>query len=433
MKAFLALLFVVRMLPEHATIWGGTWAPLQLLSQWLSWKGLKFSISDLGFLFIAFAVKDKAPKLRSPEIGKAIGVSLIAIIVEFLWGLIHGGSAYQVQFQVYTYAFAFVIALAISKVLITPADFVAFGKILFFACLYRACTCISNYIVTVKTTGLTPFVATTHEDSVVFVLGIVMLTAYLIEVRGKVKKSTAFGAFIALVLLVLAIQFNNRRLAWVSLVASLIVVYALIPPSLVKKKINRTLFKVAPFVIVYVAVGTGRPEKIFAPLSALSSVKSEDDPSTKSRDVENMGLIVTVMPNPMLGTGWGIEYNEIDDTYSRAFKAGFSQYRYMPHNSFLGFVAFTGFLGFASTWLVVPVSVFLNTRAYMVGRSPPLRMVAMVGVCVAIIIANQGWGDLGFFAQAPMTVAGLAYAAAMRLPRMAERERQAALNASGAP
>jgi hypothetical protein len=46
----------------------------------------------------------------------------------------------------------------------------------------------------------------------------------------------------------------------------------------------------------------------------------------------------------------------------------------------------------------------------------------MVSVGEAIIVANQGWGDLGLFAQIPMMVASIAFATAIRLPPAVRRE-----------
>jgi hypothetical protein len=422
MKVALYMLFALKLLPEREYSWGGTWSPLQGITEFLAWRGLKFPLVDLLFLLILFASRDRAPQRRAREMEKAIWVSCCAMMISFLWGIIHGGSVYQVQFQLYSYVFSFMFAFTVAKLLVTPEDFLTLGKVFFGVTVYRACTCISAYVAAVRDTGLPPFVATSHEDSVIFVTGIVMATAYLIEKRGKVKVRTGVALAVGIVLLLLAIQFNNRRLAWVSLCASLGVTYFLIPPSPLKKKINRRLLIVSPIIVLYIAVGTGRPERVFAPLRALSSVKSEDDSSTRSRDVENLGLLVTLVPNSLMGTGWGIEYNEVDNRYSAYMAKGFAQYRYMPHNSLLAFVAFTGGLGFAATWMVFPVSVFLNARTYIIGRSPPIRMAAMVSVGEAIIVANQGWGDLGLFAQIPMMVASLAFATAIRLPAAVRRE-----------
>ena len=40
---------------------------------------------------------------------------------------------------------------------------------------------------------------------------------------------------------------------------------------------------------------------------------------------------------------------------------------YVPHNSILGLLAYTGILGFAGYWLAFPTAVFLNAR----GQSLP--------------------------------------------------------------
>jgi len=221
--------------------------------------------------------------------------------------------------------------------------------------------------------------------------------------------------------IVLAIQYNNRRMAWVSLMGALLVTYFLVPVGPLKKKLNRTLLKLAPVIALYVIVGTGRTEGIFKPLQTLSSVKSDKDNSTKSRDNENMGLLVTLGVHPFMGWGWGQPYIEVDNSLS-AGAVGFTQYRYLPHNSVLGLLAFTGVLGFAATWMVFPMSVLCNAYAAKHTSKSIIRMVGIVGAADVIVVINQCYGDLGLNFQTPMLVMASSLAAAVRLPALCQRE-----------
>ena len=162
-------------------------------------------------------------------------------------------------------------------------------------------------------------------------------------------------------------------------------------------------------------VGINHPTGIFSPLKPLSTVGSQADSSSLSRDLENEGLLVTFAIHPLLGTGWGVKYIDIDPTLSMYITA-FVQYRYLPHNSLLARLAFTGILGFAATWMVFPLGAFFHARAYRTTQNPLIRMAAFVGISEVVIFINQGWGDLGLWGKIPWLIMAASIASAIRLP-----------------
>ena len=425
MKRALFVLYFLSLVPEEEVSWGGHWSPLQYAWSFLSWNPLKIPMFDLAIIIMLIATKDRAPQRRVRGMEKTIKASIAALLVWFGWGMYQGGESYQVQFQLHSLVLSYVLAFAMAKILATPEDYFALGKVLFGASVYRSCTCIAFYISKVSSGGKPPEVCTSHGDTVLFVAGLVSALAYLLVRWGNIKRKTAILLGVGIVLLVLAIQFNNRRLAWVSLTGSLILMYFFVPTGRFKKKVNRRLLMFSPVIILYVVIGTGRPERIFSPLSALASVKSDTDYSTKSRDAENMGLLVTLGQHPFMGTGWGHKYIEVDSTLS-AGASGFVQYRYMPHNGVLALLAFTGFMGFAAIWMVFPMAAFCHTSAHRIGVKPAIRIAAIVGTAEVLIVMNQWWGDLGLTFQTPMLVMAGSFAGAIRLPAFAKLEADAA-------
>jgi hypothetical protein len=245
---------------------------------------------------------------------------------------------------------------------------------------------------------------------VLFVVAFVATVTYALF---NPNKKNIRNALIICVIILLGIQFNNRRLAWVSLGGALSTVYFALPVSALRKQVNRILLRVAPIMLLYVVIGWGRPEGIFKPLRSLHSVSSaEIDSSTRSRDNENLGLLVTLTGNPALGTGWGHEYKEVDD--SLAPKA-FLQYRYLPHNSVLGLLAFGGFIGFAGTWIVFPVCAFFAARAVQRARDPKLRLLGIVTIAQVVACILQLWGDMGLIGQTTMFIMSTGFACASLL------------------
>jgi hypothetical protein len=222
----------------------------------------------------------------------------------------------------------------------------------------------------------------------------------------------------ALVLFYLgAIQFNSRRIAWVSLAMALAIFYVLMPPGRAKRSVNRGARILGPIILLYVVVGWGRANPIFLPLRSLSTVSTQEDGSTLARNAENLGLIATASyTNILVGAGWGRPYVFLTLKYDIS---GFELWRYVPHNSILGVLAFTGILGFCGFWLVIPTGVFLNARTARLATAPRYRAIALVGACEMIVACNQLYGDMGLFTLVAMYTLGISYGIAMRLPLLA--------------
>jgi O-antigen ligase len=198
----------------------------------------------------------------------------------------------------------------------------------------------------------------------------------------------------------------------------LVVSYFLLPTGRVKNGVKRGVMIAAPIVAIYAAVGWGRPEKIFAPLQSLASVSTKEDKSTKARNAENLGLIATVkQANAFTGTGWGHGYIELTNKYSIA--GAMELWPYIPHNSVLGLLAYTGILGFAGVWLAFPTAVFLNARLAKLGGTVPLRNVGFVASSAMIVCGNQMYGDMGIFSLRTMYLLATTYAVALRMPMVA--------------
>ena len=96
--------------------------------------------------------------------------------------------------------------------------------------------------------------------------------------------------------------------------------------------------------------------------------------------------------------------------------SAFELWQYIPHNSILGLLAYTGMFGFAGFWLAIPTAVFLNARVARLAKDPKEKSVAIVVVAQMIVSINQLYGDMGIFFLTPMYVIAIAYAVALRLP-----------------
>lgn len=352
-----------------------------------------------------------SPHMRARPMAKALLVSVSCAALWTVLGVTRGGSLYQTAFQLFPLLNGLLLAALLMAVAHRPQHYAMILKAIVAAAVYRALAGLGLYVFMVRDLpwDKVPEYLTAHGDTVLYV------SAVLILLVGAVERATPkarLAACFLVPILLLAIHLNNRRLAWVSLVAGLVAVYAAYPPSASKRRVVRAAAVLLPVLGLYTAIGWGRSERIFKPLRSLESVGSDKDASTLSRDFENEGLLFTFAQYGFLGAGFGIEYIEINTSLSARV---FAQYRYSPHNSLLGLLAFTGPLGLAGILMPLPISIFLNARTSRAARAPLERVVAVVGVAEAAVCLNQLWGDMGFISRTTLTVLATAIAAAGRL------------------
>jgi hypothetical protein len=333
-------------------------------------------------------------------------------VLWFVYGLVRGGDARMASWQIYLILSTVLLSFTVAATFRTTADFAGLAKWFIAAALYRALMCwIAYFSWGSVILGESGAFLTAHGDTITWVVAIVILIANALDRR----KLTVTSRNIAGIIFFLgAIQWNSRRVAWVSLAMALAVTYSLLPRGAAKKAVVRLVRVAGPVLLLYAVVGWGRQNPIFLPLRSLSSVTTQEDSSTKARNAENLGLIATSKYSSILtGTGWGVGYAPVSMKYSIAW---IELWKYEPHNSILGLLAFTGILGFAGIWLPVPTAVFLNARVARLGTDPRTRSVAMVGVAQLIVSANQFYGDIGIFSIQAMYVMAITYAMALRLP-----------------
>jgi O-Antigen ligase len=364
-------------------------------------------------LALAYGRKDTSRATVRP-MRQMLHLVLGTTVAWFAFGVLRGGDARAGLWQIYLILSALLFAFTVSSVFTRYEHYVFLAKAVLAAALYRAVMCVlfwAFYIRNVWWETYPPHL-TSHDDTVLWVVAIVML---LVNALTKVTKQSKLWAALVIPLLVIALQLNARRLAWVSLGAALLVVYALVRSGRIKRRINRTLLYVVPVLVLYVAIGWGRKEAVFRPLRSIETISTEEDDSTKARNVENLGLIATAREaGPILGTGYGHKYKELSDRYSIA--SSFEMWPYIPHNSILGLLAFTGILGFAGFWMAFPTAMFLHARVARLAPTPREQAIGIVSAAQLVICANQLYGDMGLASPPAMYLLATSYAIAMRMP-----------------
>ncbi|HZU82172.1 MAG TPA: O-antigen ligase family protein, partial [Polyangiaceae bacterium] len=356
------------------------------------------------------------PAARRQRVGPlltSIRVTLGSLAVIWVWGVIfRGGNAYQTMFQLHYFIVGLLVAHMLMATCRSVAHIKSLGKVIFAAAIYRSLVLLAFYVLVASDMPELPPTMTSHGDTPLFVLGALMPLVFAAQTRTL---SSLGWLVAAAVPICTAIQLNNRRIAWLAVEVGAALSYWLLRKDKLKRRINAVLIALAPVAIAYVVVGWGHPTGIFKPVGSISSMFGQhEDTSSQMRNIENYNLVQTLKSSPILGIGWGKEYHEIVVAYSIA--GIFPQYRYMPHNSLLGVLAFTGMLGFVGVWQLVPVASYFLARGYHAAETPVARTAGLLGILSLIVCSLQMWGDVGFNDLTTNVLVGASIAVAGRLP-----------------
>ena len=230
---------------------------------------------------------------------------------------------------------------------------------------------------------------------------VTMIGARWFETRSPQARRTLL---VALPFFFAAMTFNGRRIVYVGVAGAIAYLLTLMSRD-VKRRMISVALALSPLIVVYIGIGLKSNAKPFYPVKMINGVIFQNDRSSQTRDVENFNLFVTYIQNPILGPGAGhkyIEYIHGDDISKQ-----FPQYRYLPHNSYLGFWAFAGGPVAMIYWLTVFVAVYCATAAFRRSHSPAVRTAALWAVGGIISYLVQTYGDVGLFDWTPNIIAGL--------------------------
>jgi hypothetical protein len=416
----LAILLALLFMAEAGTTYGEKWvSPFgwvhDLLFTATPWEVHWFDHITALCLILALRGRDgRGPRVRPMR--NALIVAAAALVIWMLIGLAHGATVRDEAWQTYLPMSGVLLAFAVAAAFRTPEHYVFLAKVLLVAAVYRAVMCWLFYFLYVRTLEVIPEYITSHDDTVLWVVSMLVLVLRIITVRSIGSRVWAALLFL---LFTGALVFNQRRLAWVSLAMGLILMFILLPAGKIKKRATQVALAILPIALLYVVIGWDRPEKIFRPLKSFSTVSTEEDASTKARNMENLGLIATSKSGSLLfGTGWGRPFFEVSLKYSIA-SGPFKMWAFFPHNSILGLLTFTGVLGFFGFWLPFPTAMFLHARTARLTDDPRARNVSIICATQLVVCANQFYGDMGITFIKSVYILSLGYAVALRLPLLA--------------
>lgn len=245
------------------------------------------------------------------------------------------------------------------------------------------------YFAVCRPQGIRPDYVTTHSDSLLTVV------AMLIGLTALAERPSRQHLLLNAVLqpmLLLGLIVNNRRLAFVSLAVGVVTLIVLGPPVLIRF-LKRSAIVAVPLVVIYAGVGWNSTAGIFKPVSMIRSVSSQKDSSSETRDIENFNLIQTLKRHPLLGSGFGHEYVEV--VQALRVDQIFAQYRFIAHNSVLWLLSLSGWVGFTLVWMVFPVAVLISLKVRQDSTLVLDRVTAFATAAAVLCFVLQAWGDMG--------------------------------------
>jgi O-antigen ligase len=336
----------------------------------------------------------------------AMAVSVLTVVAEIANGYRTGGDLQMAKIQVQDFLLLLLVAYLFASTLRGLRDYRVLGIVI----LAAACSKALMALWVFSAVYPRPAVATSHGDSLLFACATIMLIARFAE---QPVRRNAMLCLTFLPLLVGAMIANNRRLVWVQVAATLGTLYFISRRTPLKRLVTRSVLLALPLVVAYVAVGWNSNATLFAPVRVFRSVGDADvDASTLFRDLENYNLLVTLRANPIIGTGFGQQFNEQVTTPDISF---FKEYRYLPHNSVLGLWCFTGLLGFTGLFMGPVVGVLFAARSYHWSRVPDQRAAAFTALGMVLTYLIHCYGDIGFSERESIFLVGPALAVSGQL------------------
>src|SRR5262245_51276842 len=227
--------------PNDTVLYGGLWrSPFEALGGlFVSLPGLNLFAWQVILIGLApfCLLRPGAFRRRDRTMDVAVLVSLTSIALTFLWGWMRGGSAYNAYYQLWRFLVALLVGVLLLSVIRRPVDLKAIGLTVLLASLVRGGLAIYFYwaVVRGRIEPAPPYM-TTHDDSLLFVVGVLIALGWAL-IRGT---PTAWLAAVPVsATLLYAIVLNNRRLAWIELLLAFALMYLVLPRGRIKRRVNR--------------------------------------------------------------------------------------------------------------------------------------------------------------------------------------------------
>jgi hypothetical protein len=245
-----------------------------------------------------------------------------------------------------------------------------------------------------------------HEDVVLWIPAVgLMVIALVLGIRTKL----AYAIFAVQPIILVAQFLSNRRVGFVALGVTLVVIMVLLFFSHPRRAAVVTALG-AIAVVSYTLLFWEADGPVAQPLRALrsivdpSSLPIVDQLSNTWRDIENGNIAYTVQQLPVTGVGLGQRY-----LFEREpAEVPFEYWRFITHNAPLWLWLKAGPLGAFALWFLVARALLVSAAVYRRLTEPSLRLV--IALPIALVVSQIVFSsvELGLTYSRTMIVLGTA-------------------------
>lgn len=356
----------------------------------------------------------EAPGVPGPRpLRSALLLSFLTIGWLIVWGVARGGVFREALWQFRALLFMPIVSMLSLLAFDFPKDLRLLGRVLVIGSLVKALLGTYFMYFIAYPQGEYPPHTTGHNDTMVFVVGVVLA---LVRVWEWPSWRNIGEALLWLPFLAMALRLNDRRIAYVDIALALGFIYLMSPMHRAKRLLTQGMVAMIPIVALYVAVGWNARGGVFKPVAKLRSIvapaaDTEEESSNVERDIENFNLLKSWERDPMLGQGFGHAFTEFLPSNDFAQSA----FGHIGHNSVLWLLWIGGIFGFFGVWLYLGITSFFFARTLRVVTDVHERVGLLVAMAVIITYLLQAFGDMGsqamqfvFFVSVAVSIVGRA-------------------------
>ncbi|MER2562353.1 MAG: hypothetical protein ABTQ32_16630 [Myxococcaceae bacterium] len=356
----------------------------------------------------------EAPGVPGPRpLRSALLLSFLTIGWLIVWGVARGGVFREALWQFRALLFMPVVSMLSLLAFDFPKDLRLLGRVLVIGSVVKALLGTFFMYFIAYPQGEYPPHTTGHNDTMVFVVGVVLA---LVRVWEWPSWRNIGEALLWLPFLAMALRLNDRRIAYVDITLALGFIYLMSPMHRAKRLLTQGMVAMIPVVALYVAVGWNARGGVFKPVAKLRSIvapaaDTEEESSNVERDIENFNLLKSWERDPMLGQGFGHAFTEFLPSNDFAQSA----FGHIGHNSVLWLLWIGGIFGFFGVWLYLGITSFFFARTLRVVADVHERVGLLVAMAVIITYLLQAFGDMGsqamqfvFFVSVAVSIVGRA-------------------------
>lgn len=362
---------------------------------------LRFPMLDfalVALLGIALHRRAQRSTLDQPRmpLAQPMGIAWLlsagALLVMEVWGVLRGGNVKESLWQFHQLGFVPIIGFVFAAALRGERDHRQLAKVIVLTACLKSLTGIYFTYAIARPQGLHPEFATSHSDSILFVVTLMLGLAQWAE-SPSWKRARKALTFVPLVMM--GMYVNDRRLATVSLTLSIVVLFTLMRWTPLKRGLARVVILSLPLGLLYVGAGWNSHSAVFAPVKSVRSMLEgeEEVQGPDYRDLENFNLFATWMSNPVLGSGFGHPFEEPLPLPDISFVM--PSYRFQPHNTILWLWGVGGVFGFTALFAYLVVGLYLAGRVYRKAQLADHRVAALAAISAVIAYLVQCFGDMG--------------------------------------